>query len=81
MTAKVQGRLNRYFRGVRVELECSHQAELSSDRYRLSKDLAAILVGAAARKGVWCFRCKAHCQPVRNLGTVRMGHATRELAR
>lgn len=62
----------RHFRGVKVGLECGHNAVLSTSWWRLSKALVAVLVGDAVRKGVWCGRCGAMCQPEKVIRTCRI---------
>lgn len=56
------------FRCIGVKLECGCVAYLSTGRYRVSRALAAILYGTALRRGVWCVKHKATCQPVKALG-------------
>lgn len=61
----------RHFRALLVRLECDCQVKLNTSRYRVSKDLAACLMGDAVRKGVWCYRHGGKCHPVEFLGVVR----------
>lgn len=68
-------RRQRFFRGVRLTLECGHEAVLPSSYWRLSAALVGVLVGHAVRGGVWCQRCSALCQPEQVLGTVRLEEA------
>jgi hypothetical protein len=62
----------RFFRGIRVELECGHEEVLPSSWYRLSASLISVLLGYAVRRGVWCKTCKSLCQPERMNGTTRL---------
>lgn len=61
----------RHFRAVRVRLECGHEKDLNTSRYRVSADLASLVVMDAVRSGVWCSECAATCMPVASLGVVR----------
>lgn len=61
----------RYFRVVRVELECGCAADLNTGRYRVGRDVAAMTAMTAARRGVWCLKCNAQCQPMKTLGVFR----------
>lgn len=64
----------RFFRGIKVRLECGHEAVLPSSWWRLSPALVSCLVGAAVRSGVYCreHQPPCCCQPVEILGTVRL---------
>ena len=66
----------RYFRGVKVLLECGHEAVLASSWYRLSPSLVASLLNHAIRGGVYCrhheHAIKPRCQVVEARGTVRL---------
>lgn len=62
----------RNFRVIRVLLECGCQSDLHTGRYRVSKDLAAILFGGAIRRGVWCPKHPGMGQPKRMLGVFSM---------
>lgn len=61
----------RFDRVLRVRLECGCVAELQTGRYRVSKDLAAILYGNAVRRGVWCFKHAGKCHPTACVGVFR----------
>ena len=62
----------RFFRGIRIELECGHSELLNTSRFRVQQSLKSLLVGDAVRKGVFCHACEARCQPVRVLGVERL---------
>jgi len=61
----------RFDRVVRVRLECGCIGEVSTGRYRVSKDLAAIIFGGAVRRGLWCFVHHGKCLPTECLGVFR----------
>lgn len=61
----------RYFRVVRVKLECGCTADLNTGRYRVGKDTTHVIVGNAARRGVWCFTHSGMCQPTEVVGIFR----------
>lgn len=61
----------RFNRVLRVRLECGCVAELQTGRYRVSKDLEAILYGSAVSKGVWCLKCVGNRHPVACIGVFR----------
>jgi len=61
----------RYFRGIRLLLECGHEHVEVTSFYRLSKGRAACIVGDRIHKAPWCFKCGASCQPEKYLGTCR----------
>ena len=65
----------RFFRAVRVKLECGCNYDINTSRWRVTKDLAACIVGDALRKGCWCHKHGGTCQPVKFLGVVRDGEA------
>ena len=71
----------RFFRVVRVQLECGHVGELNTGRWRVSRDLAACIVGDAIRRGVWCFPCNGSCVPTKYLGVARAYEKSTRLAR
>lgn len=64
-------RKRRYFRGVKMRLECGHVEVRGTSFFRLSEGRAACIVGSYIRKGVFCKQCKAICQPEQYLGTCR----------
>lgn len=66
-----RGRRARHLRGVAMRLECGHEHVESTGCYRVSRDLQSVVYGGCLNHGVWCFRCRAVCQPVELLGTVR----------
>lgn len=65
----------RYFRAMRFRLECGHRAVEHTCWWRLDARRASCLVGGYVRRGVWCDKCKAHCQLVEYLGTCRGAEA------
>jgi hypothetical protein len=63
----------RFFRNVRVLLECGHEALLSTSLYRLTRDKVRAIVSHQAGRGVWCDvdGCGGCCAIVRVIGTER----------
>lgn len=66
--------LRRYFRGVRVRLECGHETVIATSFYRLSESRVSAVVRSAIRTGIWCLQCEhgGQCQVVEYLGTCRL---------
>ena len=60
----------RKIRCVLVRLDCGCLAKLFTGRFRVSRDLAAIIVGHAVRTGTWCHRHNGLHQPVEQLRVV-----------
>lgn len=60
-----------HFRVVLAKLECGHIESVTTSFYRLSKARAACIYMNLIRKGMWCFRCHARCQPIEYFGTAR----------
>jgi hypothetical protein len=67
----------RFFRGVRVLLECGHVKTLPSSYWRLTPDLVATLFQHAFRGGTWCHLCPhgGMAMPTEILGTCRIEEA------
>ena len=70
-------RRRRFFREVHVRLDCGHVTEINTSRFRVSKDLAAIIVLGRARRGCWCLKCGAMMMPTEFLGVFRGEEAKR----
>jgi len=47
--------------------------DLNTNRFRVSKNMAAIIVNAAARRGIWCNTHGGIDIPVEIIGVVREG--------
>lgn len=57
-----------------MTLECGHVEQEHTGRYRVSRDLAAILYGSFLGRGVWCEICHARCHPTNYTVTGLLKH-------
>lgn len=62
----------RFFRGVRVLLDCGHEKIQSTSMFRLDARRLNCLIGSMKRGGTWCEPCGAKCLPLKYKGTTRL---------
>jgi hypothetical protein len=55
----------KFFREIVVLLECGCEGWIHTGRFRVTRDLAALLVSDHVRSGIWCFKHGGKCQPVK----------------
>lgn len=68
---KKKAKRKRYFRVIRVLLECGCASDINTSRYRLQASVISMLLMTAARRGIWCIKCNAQCQPTSMVGVFR----------
>lgn len=63
----------RYFRGLRVLLDCGHVQVYSTCMWRLDARRLSCIIGSINRGGTFCDTCRVMNMPVKYLGTTRSG--------
>jgi hypothetical protein len=65
--------MQRFFRGIRLALDCGHEVVVPTSMYRLAEARAACIAGHYFRAGAWCYSCGGRCMPTKFVETCRLG--------